>query len=97
MEQYTEQNLEDEQLESKSDDGTVTLYYPDVFQKPRGVYRLMQIKTIRAVQKGDPLTISYIDTSLPVAARRQRLRDDYYFDCECDRCLRELQSKVKKK
>ncbi|KAJ3115346.1 hypothetical protein HK098_006997 [Nowakowskiella sp. JEL0407] len=46
----------------------------------------LTITTIRSVEKDEELTISYIDTNLPLHARRQRLLDDYYFTCRCTRC-----------
>ncbi|KAG0171336.1 SET and MYND domain-containing protein 3 [Apophysomyces sp. BC1034] len=69
------------------------LYYPPVFSRPRGGFRLMQIKSIRDIQPGEALTISYIDASLPVAARRQQLLSEYYFECQCTRCLEETTKK----
>ncbi|KAI9346832.1 hypothetical protein DFJ73DRAFT_837691 [Zopfochytrium polystomum] len=50
----------------------------------------MTIKTIRSVKEGEELTISYMDTNLPVQARRSQLSQDYYFLCRCVRCEREL-------
>ncbi|KAF7731586.1 SET and MYND domain-containing protein 5 [Apophysomyces ossiformis] len=63
--------------------------YPPVFSRTRGEFRLMQIRSLRPIRPGEPLTISYIDSSLPVGARRQRLLEDYYFECQCGRCLQE--------
>jgi hypothetical protein len=64
--------------------------YPPVFSQPRGVFRMMMIRAIRDIQSGSALTISYIDSALPVASRRQKLLEDYYFNCLCDRCKKEL-------
>jgi hypothetical protein len=41
------------------------------------------------IQSGDEVTISYIDTNLPVSARQQELSSNYYFRCACSRCQRE--------
>ncbi|KAJ3221797.1 hypothetical protein HK099_003091 [Clydaea vesicula] len=41
------------------------------------------------VLQGEDLTISYIDVNLPVQARRQKLKQEYFFICNCDRCVRE--------
>ncbi|KAG2219217.1 hypothetical protein INT45_004577, partial [Circinella minor] len=68
-------------------------YYPDVFSQTRGNFRSMLIRTVQQVNPDDPLTISYIDSSLPVSARRQKLKQDYYFDCQCARCINELSVK----
>lgn len=35
---------------------------------------------------GETLTISYIDTNLPLPARRARLQEEYFFHCDCSRC-----------
>lgn len=74
------------------DDGTasVSMVYPDVFTRPRGLYRVMEIRTLRDAEADTPLTISYVDTSLPVAARRKKLLEDYFFECTCTRCESEL-------
>ncbi|KAI8149895.1 hypothetical protein BJV82DRAFT_707680 [Fennellomyces sp. T-0311] len=84
------EDLASELMDQQQPDGEIIRYYPNVFSQPRGTFRPMLIRTIRPVSAGDPLTISYIDASLPVSARRQKLREDYYFDCQCDRCIREM-------
>ncbi|KAI9004724.1 hypothetical protein BC832DRAFT_521224, partial [Gaertneriomyces semiglobifer] len=48
--------------------------------------RVMTVRTIRPVEEGEPLTISYIDSNMPLQARRTRLQADYYFLCQCQRC-----------
>lgn len=48
------------------------------------------LRTIRAVEDGAELFISYVDVCIsPKAKRCQRLRDQYKFDCSCERCTRE--------
>ncbi|KAK5668814.1 hypothetical protein BDV3_006448 [Batrachochytrium dendrobatidis] len=49
----------------------------------------MAFRTLKDVSKGEMLTISYIDTNMPVSARRARLMDDYFFECMCERCISE--------
>ncbi|ORZ20312.1 hypothetical protein BCR42DRAFT_488846 [Absidia repens] len=66
--------------------------YPSVFTQPRGKFRQMFIRTIATVLPHECLTIGYVDTSLPVANRRQKLLQDYYFTCECQRCV--VESKI---
>ena len=41
------------------------------------------------VAKSDELTISYIDTQQPLAARQKLLRTHYHFECACVRCVAE--------
>lgn len=43
----------------------------------------------RAVPRGEELTITYVDPSLPVALRRRRLLEWGFGECECARCVRE--------
>ncbi|KAJ3045956.1 hypothetical protein HDV00_006222 [Rhizophlyctis rosea] len=54
--------------------------------------RTMTIRTKRPVEDNEDLTISYIDTNLPLHARRQRLQEEYFFLCECRRCSAEAAS-----
>ncbi|KAL0094697.1 hypothetical protein J3Q64DRAFT_1829162 [Phycomyces blakesleeanus] len=67
----------------------VKIIYPAVFSQPRGTFRVMKISTVRAIEIDEALTISYIDATLPVSARRQLLLDEYYFKCQCERCIKE--------
>lgn len=107
MEQWTEEDIEEEQviapMEDTQDDHEQqpSKLYPSVFSRPRGKYRQMLIRTTTNIQPDQPLTIGYVDTTLPVASRRQKLLQDYYFTCLCQRCVTESQatgaSKAKEK
>jgi hypothetical protein len=48
------------------------------------------IKTICDIEKGEELTISYIDVSEPRAMRRKTLRERYFFTCTCPLCQQEV-------
>lgn len=50
----------------------------------------------RAVPRGEELTITYVDPSLPVAQRRQRLLEWGFGPCECARCVREVEETAEK-
>ena len=54
-------------------------------QTTTGAHRLL-VSTRSDVASGTELTISYIDTSLPVATRRKLLWQTYRFVCGCERC-----------
>lgn len=43
---------------------------------------------------GEEITISYVDPKWPTQLRRDTLKQDYGFDCRCQRCLVELQDIV---
>ncbi|XP_031105734.1 histone-lysine N-methyltransferase ATXR2 [Ipomoea triloba] len=51
------------------------------------------IIALQPIQKGEEITISYIDEDLPVEERQASLAD-YGFRCRCRRCLEEEQSKA---
>ncbi|KAI9028342.1 hypothetical protein CLU79DRAFT_562493 [Phycomyces nitens] len=68
----------------------VKMIYPAVFSQPRGTFRVMKISAVRAIEVDEALMISYIDNTLPVSARQQLLLDEYYFKCQCQRCIKEL-------
>lgn len=40
------------------------------------------------LKKGDPVTITYLDSSLPLELRRKKLQSGYGFTCTCPRCTR---------
>jgi hypothetical protein len=48
--------------------------------------RCLEFVSTRAVSRGEQLTISYVDVALPREARRAKLKESYYFDCQCARC-----------
>ncbi|KAI8828833.1 hypothetical protein BJ741DRAFT_554830 [Chytriomyces cf. hyalinus JEL632] len=43
----------------------------------------------RDISKGEALAHCYMDQSLEREERRAALKEEYYFDCDCDRCIRE--------
>lgn len=51
------------------------------------------IIALQPIQKGEEITISYIDEDLPVEERQASLAD-YGFRCRCPRCLEEEQLKA---
>ncbi|KAF9986596.1 hypothetical protein BGZ65_006954 [Modicella reniformis] len=54
-----------------------------------GEFRMMTFFSIMDIAKGRDITISYIDSEVPLQARRLALLSDYHFHCCCERCLRE--------
>ncbi|KAJ3326537.1 hypothetical protein HDU76_012835, partial [Blyttiomyces sp. JEL0837] len=57
----------------------------------------LYVKTLKPVKKDEELTISYINVNLPLLARRSQLKQDYFFDCACLRCITEEKSKPGKR
>jgi len=59
-----------------------------------GDYRLSMVAT-RAIAPGEEIEISYLDECQLAHSRHTRakyLRENYLFDCACERCLRELEA-----
>ncbi|MCJ1324053.1 hypothetical protein MMC10_000715 [Thelotrema lepadinum] len=48
--------------------------------------RTISLRTIQPLEKDTELTISYIDTTLPVSTRQSELRNRYHFTCSCSQC-----------
>lgn len=61
--------------------------YSQQFVGRNYVIRALRDITIDGV---DDLDISYIPLMMSVHDRREKLKDDYYFDCWCSRCTQEL-------
>ena len=54
------------------------------------------VDTVRRVEKGEELTIPYVDTRLPREERRAKLRKNFAFDCACARCVAEEKEEKEK-
>lgn len=54
--------------------------------------QMQRIVATKSIKSGDELTTSYVNLSSGVLERRQKLKDEYFFDCECERCRSELQT-----
>ena len=49
------------------------------------------IRSIRDIELGEELYISYTELMRPQSVRREKLMKQYYFDCRCSRCLNEME------
>ncbi|XP_028395252.1 histone-lysine N-methyltransferase SMYD3-like [Dendronephthya gigantea] len=49
------------------------------------------IRNIKNVEQDQELFISYTELMRPRAVRQDELREQYYFDCACPRCVNELE------
>lgn len=52
---------------------------------PSGDCKLLLVAK-RDIQKGEEITFSYVDESLPTHERKKMLLVHYHFDCNCPRC-----------
>ncbi|EXJ64476.1 hypothetical protein A1O7_00812 [Cladophialophora yegresii CBS 114405] len=48
----------------------------------------ISLHALRAISPDEEVTISYIDTTFPVAKRQEELRERYFFTCDCPLCSR---------
>ncbi|XP_003743030.1 histone-lysine N-methyltransferase SMYD3-like [Galendromus occidentalis] len=53
-------------------------------------YAIMALKTVE-INSVDDLSVPYLPLMMDVHARQKHLKDNYYFDCKCSRCLYELE------
>ncbi|KAK8805595.1 hypothetical protein WA158_002251 [Blastocystis sp. Blastoise] len=49
-------------------------------------HNMICIRAMKTIQKGEELTISYIDEHQPLYQRQKMLLHDYHFKCTCERC-----------
>ncbi|XP_072848948.2 histone-lysine N-methyltransferase SMYD3 isoform X2 [Pogona vitticeps] len=52
-----------------------------IFEGPQ-----LHLRSIREIQKGEELTISYVETMMLTSERQQHLRRQYCFECDCLMC-----------
>ncbi|XP_062857190.1 N-lysine methyltransferase SMYD2-B [Trichomycterus rosablanca] len=68
---------------------------PNVIVTYRGI--LAEVRAVKQINKGEEIFTSYIDLLYPTEDRMERLRDSYYFTCDCTECKTKIQDKVKLK
>ncbi|KAM6954576.1 N-lysine methyltransferase SMYD2-B [Aplochiton taeniatus] len=56
-----------------------------------------EVRAVQDMQPGDEVLISYIDLLYPTADRNERLRNSYYFSCDCKDCQTKCKDKLKLK
>ena len=50
---------------------------------------ILSLRSSRAIESDEEISISYIDCTNPYHMRQEELRDRYFFSCRCGRCQRE--------
>ncbi|PFH48810.1 hypothetical protein AMATHDRAFT_64564 [Amanita thiersii Skay4041] len=56
------------------------------------VDRALEFYSMRDIEPGEELCTTYIDVNDPVLQRRAELKQEWYFDCACKRCHKELEA-----
>lgn len=56
----------------------------------------MYFMAIRDIQKGEEICDSYIDITLPTNKRKKELKEQYGFNCHCERCSLQDKEMIKK-
>lgn len=52
----------------------------------------VQFIPLRDIQEGEELLNCYIVPTVSVSARRRKLKEDYFFECNCPRCLSDIKA-----
>ncbi|XP_066533335.1 N-lysine methyltransferase SMYD2-B-like [Hoplias malabaricus] len=58
---------------------------------------LAEVRAVQDVAQGDEIYTSYIDLLYPTEDRIERLRESYYFSCDCKECKTKSKDKAKMK
>lgn len=48
----------------------------------------LYVKAIQSIEKGQEITINYVDLAMSRRKRQKSLRQQYFFDCNCDLCVK---------
>ncbi|RIA91373.1 hypothetical protein C1645_767489 [Glomus cerebriforme] len=84
---YKDENNKEDNLPNPEGCISIESVQMCALSKKKGLFREVEFVALHNINEGEELTISYIaDTRSPLHVRRQKLMDDYYFLCECDRC-----------
>ncbi|ELK23292.1 N-lysine methyltransferase SMYD2 [Myotis davidii] len=68
---------------------------PNVIVTYKGT--LAEVRAVQEIGPGDEVFTSYIDLLYPTEDRNDRLRDSYFFTCECQECTTKDKDKAKVK
>ncbi|KFV78285.1 N-lysine methyltransferase SMYD2, partial [Struthio camelus australis] len=66
---------------------------PNVIVTYKGT--LAEVRAIKEIEPGEEIFTSYIDLLYPTEDRNDRLRDSYFFNCDCKECITKEKDKEK--
>ncbi|XP_030302584.1 N-lysine methyltransferase SMYD2 isoform X3 [Calypte anna] len=66
---------------------------PNVIVTYRGT--LAEVRAVKEIEPGEEVFTSYIDLLYPTEDRNDRLRDSYFFNCDCRECITREKDKEK--
>ncbi|XP_065257717.1 N-lysine methyltransferase SMYD2 [Emys orbicularis] len=66
---------------------------PNVIVTYKGT--LAEVRAVQEIEPGDEIFTSYIDLLYPTEDRNDRLRDSYFFTCDCRECITKEKDKDK--
>uniref|UniRef100_A0A8B9Q5Q4 [histone H3]-lysine(4) N-trimethyltransferase n=1 Tax=Apteryx owenii TaxID=8824 RepID=A0A8B9Q5Q4_APTOW len=66
---------------------------PNVIVTYRGT--LAEVRAVKEIEPGEEIFTSYIDLLYPTEDRNDRLRDSYFFNCDCRECITKEKDKEK--
>ncbi|KAJ8410231.1 hypothetical protein AAFF_G00202120 [Aldrovandia affinis] len=68
---------------------------PNVIVTYKGI--VAEVRAVQEISSGDEVLTSYIDLLYPTEDRNERLRDSYFFTCDCKECTTKTKDKAKMK
>uniref|UniRef100_A0A663LVT6 [histone H3]-lysine(4) N-trimethyltransferase n=1 Tax=Athene cunicularia TaxID=194338 RepID=A0A663LVT6_ATHCN len=66
---------------------------PNVIVTYKGT--LAEVRAVKEIEPGEEVFTSYIDLLYPTEDRNDRLRDSYFFNCDCTECITKEKDKEK--
>ncbi|NXD68910.1 SMYD2 methyltransferase, partial [Eolophus roseicapillus] len=66
---------------------------PNVIVTYKGT--MAEVRAVKEIEPGEEVFTSYIDLLYPTEDRNNRLRDSYFFDCDCEECVTKEKDKDK--
>ncbi|XP_060610265.2 N-lysine methyltransferase SMYD2 [Anolis sagrei] len=66
---------------------------PNVIVTYKGT--VAEVRAVQEIEPGDEIFTSYIDLLYPTEDRNDRLRDSYFFTCDCRECITKVKDKDK--
>ncbi|KAL4623900.1 N-lysine methyltransferase SMYD2-A-like isoform X1 [Arapaima gigas] len=66
---------------------------PNVIVTYKGT--MAEVRAVQEIKPGEEIFTSYIDLLYPTEDRNERLKDSYFFTCECQECITKSKDKAK--
>ncbi|KAK8050283.1 SET domain-containing protein [Apiospora phragmitis] len=48
----------------------------------------VELRALRPIKSGEEIFVKYVDVTNPIGVRKAELKQSYFFDCQCSKCLK---------